>query len=140
MDQRDTPPDMGSDPAVAEWGPVECARVLEDWVTIWQSEMAGLMVDREVQEMLLRAGTLWAPQARAVAGMLAPVLPATADERAPGRAGTDAAAGSATVDAALDGRDAQGRRDGVTERLLERVAELERRIGCPLPAGTAARI
>lgn len=129
MGQHDTRTDMGVDPAPVEW-----ALVLEDWVTIWQSEMAGLVVDREMQDALLRAGELWAVQARGAAGLLAPMLQAT-DERARGRAGADAAPGAAAADAAPHGQGA------VIRGLLERVAELERRLGASLPTpGAGERI
>ena len=32
------------------------AALARDWITIWQSELAALAVDREVQEALQRAG------------------------------------------------------------------------------------
>jgi hypothetical protein len=38
-----------------------------DWVTIWQSEMAALAADREMQEALQRAIDLWAAQANLLA-------------------------------------------------------------------------
>lgn len=125
MDGPDTRTDMGGDPAPVTW-----ARLLEDWVTIWQSEMAALAVDREVQEATVRAADAWAAQARAAAGVWAPVLQA-ADERARGRAGADAPAGAAAAAAAPDERDA------AIGQLLQRVAELERRLGprCPAAGG-----
>lgn len=84
---------------------------LDDWITIWQSELAAAITDREAQEVLLRLVDGWAAQAR---------LAAAALERA---AGTVAAPGAAPAAAAPD------RRDLVIDELLRRVAELERRLG-----------
>ena len=116
---------MGTTPGRVEWG-----QVLEDWVTIWQSELACWAVDREIQEALLRGGELWAAQARAAAQVLAPMLQAS-HERAAGSPGADAPPGAPPVDAASDGRDA------VIARLLARVDELERRAGAVPEPGPA---
>ena len=43
------------------------AALLEDWVTIWHSELAALAVDREVQEAVLRLVDAWGAQARMAA-------------------------------------------------------------------------
>ena len=40
-------------------------RLWNDWVTIWQSELAALAADREMQELLQRGIDCWAAQARA---------------------------------------------------------------------------
>lgn len=88
---------------------------LQDWVTIWHSELAALAVDREQQEGVLRGIDAWG-------GMLAAVVAAAAVAGldAAGRAGSDAAAGAAAVDAAPDAR---------VLSLERRVAELEARLG-----------
>lgn len=94
---------------------------MQDWVTIWHSELAALAVDREQQEAVLRGidalGGAWG----GVAAMVAAV-------DAEGRAGPDAAAGAAAVAAASDAGDA-GRRDAELRALERRVAELEARLG-----------
>ena len=92
---------------------------LEDWVTLWQSELAGLVLDREVQEAQLRAIDAWAAQAREMAKLWARALEPQAHERGGGPA---AAAGATAAVAAPDERDAR------IERLLARVDELERRL------------
>jgi hypothetical protein len=101
-------------------------QLLDDWVTIWQSELAGLVLDREMQDGLLRAIDGWAVQSRAVLRMLAPYLEGGGDGTS--TAGPDAAARAAAAAAAPDGREA------VIRDLLGRVAELERRIAAGTPA------
>jgi hypothetical protein len=103
-------------------------QLLDDWVTIWQSELAGLVLDREMQDALLRVIDGWAVQSRAMLRMMAPLLEGGGDGRGTSTAGPDAAARATAFAAAPDGRDA------LVRDLLERVAELERRIA----AGTAA--
>ena len=49
------------------------AALLEDWITIWQSELAGLVLDRELQDAMLRLVDEWAAQARAA---IPPKVPA----------------------------------------------------------------
>ena len=83
---------------------------MQDWVTIWHSELAALAVDREQQEAVLRGIDAWG-------GMVAAVV---AGLDAAGRAGSDAAAGAPAVDAAPDAR---------VLALERRVAELEARLG-----------
>ena len=61
-----------------------------DWVTVWQSEMAAMAVDREVHEALQRAADLWATAALA------------AGHDPSGRTGAAPAAGSAPALAASD--------------------------------------
>ena len=141
VDARDTHIDIGDDPARVTWADGTRVRVIEDWATIWQSEMAGLLVDREVQEALLRAGEAWAAPLQAMAALWAdlpqPQRGTGGGERTGGRAGANAAAGATAADAAPDGpRDAA--RDALIERLLQRVAELERRAGVPCPACAGA--
>ncbi len=92
---------------------------LEDWVTLWQSELAGLVLDREVQEAQLQAIDAWAAQAREMARLWARAL-----ERRTlhGATGPAPAPGAAAAAAAPDERDSR------IERLLARVDELERRL------------
>src|SRR5271165_6209740 len=92
-----------------------------DWVTLWQSELAGGAADREMQETWQRLLALWAGAAGA---LLAGSFPGGAvhgrsDARRPG---TPPAAGPAPAAAASDARDAE------IDRLAQRVAELERRL------------
>ena len=84
---------------------------LDDWITIWHSELAAAITDREAQEVLLRLLDGWAAQARLAAKALE------------SGAGPAAPAGAAPAAAAPD------RRDAVINELLRRVAELERRLG-----------
>jgi len=100
-------------------GPPDPQALARDWITIWQSELAALATDREMQEAWLRWVGLWADAANAAARLLPG--PA-AGEPAAGRAGTVAAARAAAALAASDPRDA------AIERLAARVAELERRL------------
>jgi hypothetical protein len=99
------------------------AELLEDWVTIWQSELSGLIVDREMQDALLRVVDGWAAQSRAALRILGPALRGVGPDGATPPSGTNVSPGSKAAAAAPDGRDA------VIQQLLDRVAELERRIG-----------
>jgi truncated hemoglobin YjbI len=96
--------------------------LLDDWVTILQSELAGIVLDREMQDVLLRAIDGWAVQSRAMLRMMHPLQEGSGDRHATFAAGPDAAARAAAAAATPDERDA------VIRELLERVAELERRI------------
>jgi hypothetical protein len=57
-----------------------------DWVTIWQSELAAMAADRELQEMIQRGVDLWAAHALSLApkreagspGAIAPSRPTPA--------------------------------------------------------------
>ncbi len=90
-----------------------------DWITIWQSELAALATDRELQDSWVRFVTLWGQAANTAATLLPG---AATGERAGGRAGAAAAAGPTAPVAASDPRDA------TIERLAVRTAELERRL------------
>jgi hypothetical protein len=90
----------------------------QDLITVWQSELSALAVDREMQEGFQRGLALWGMMAQ----NLAQSLPKAAPHEAPRRAGTAAPPRSAASTAASDARDAE------LARLAERVAELERRL------------
>lgn len=88
---------------------------IRDWMTIWQSEIAALGVDREVQEGWARLAGDWARAAVQMSGGLDPA----------GRAGTDAAPGAAAA------ADASGAGTGIADELAflrGEVAGLRRRI------------
>ena len=90
------------------------ARV-RDWMTIWQSEIAALGVDREVQEGWARLAGNWARAAVQMSG----------GRDSAGRAGADAAPGAAAA------ADASGAGPGVADELAllrGEVAGLRRRI------------
>jgi hypothetical protein len=57
----------------------------QDWVTIWQSEWAAMAVDREMQEGLIAMTGAWN------------IALAARSDGPPGRAGADAAAGTASA-------------------------------------------
>jgi uncharacterized protein YceH (UPF0502 family) len=90
----------------------------QDLITLWQSELSALAVDREMQEGFQRGLALWG----AMAQNLAQSLPKGPQHEAPRRTGPAAAPRSAADSAASDARDAE------LARLAERVAELERRL------------
>jgi hypothetical protein len=96
--------------------------LLEDWITIWHSEMAALVLDRESQDVVLRMVDMWAAQARGSLALMASALDGGGRELAGRPAGTDAPPGPAAAAAAPDGRDA------LIERLSGQLAELERRL------------
>lgn len=91
----------------------------EDWITIWESELAGLACDVEMREAWQAAIGSWASRARVAVAWQALVPPGDA---AAGPAGAGAQAGSTTFAAAPDAGLATG------ADLAQRVAELERRL------------
>ena len=107
---------MAAESGEEEWTRLQAlmrGSLLEDWATIWQSDLAATALDREVQEgwQALLAG--WAANF-------------SGNPAGEWGAGAAAAAGSATAAAAsLAGGHA---RDAELARLAARVAELERRL------------
>ena len=103
-----------------EGGEASLQELARDWITLWQSELAALAVDREAVETWQSMVALWAGAAGA---MLNGVPSASGQgDRADGRAGAAAASRPAPAAAASDPRDAE------IERLVGRVAELEQRL------------
>jgi hypothetical protein len=102
-----------------------------DWITIWQSELAGLATDRELQEAWVRLVDFWARSAEATLRLLPQPAAAPQADGADRRAGAAAPPGAPPAMAAPDARDA------ALQRLAERVAELERQFGAR-PAGAPA--
>src|SRR5271163_2472065 len=126
----------------SEAGP-DLRKLAQDWITLWQSELAGLAVDREAQETWHAMLALWAGAAAAMLRAMPRDDPAAGwypsqrhppprpspskgegvdRERADGRAGAAAAAGATAAAAAPDARDA------AIDRLTRRIAELEARL------------
>jgi hypothetical protein len=109
--------DDRSDPPPEEATSGDLHDLARDWITLWQSELAALAMDREAQEAWFVSLSLWAAAAGAVLGGLPRGLagdprrdtPATAPRPAPAAAAPDAG-------------------DAEVERLRERVATLERRM------------
>ena len=95
--------------------------VATDWITIWQSEIAALATDREVQEAWVRLVAVWAQTAGAAARLLpSQPRPPTGDQAR--RTGPAAQAGSTAPMASPDSRDA------TIQHLACRVEELERKL------------
>lgn len=90
---------------------------IEDWLTIWQSELSAMVLDRELQEGALRLVEAWASQARTVLRAMAPAIDAASRP-----AGPVSAPGSPPPDAAPDAR------DPAISALQQRIDELERRL------------
>jgi ubiquinone biosynthesis protein UbiJ len=116
-----------SDPPPAGQSGEDLRDLARDWITLWQSELAALAVDREAQEAVHVLLSLWAGAAGGLISFLPRGMPgesARQRRRAArnGAAGTDAAPRSPPAAAAPDPRDAE------VERLRARVAELERRL------------
>ena len=95
--------------------PPDLRKLAQDWIVLWQSELAALAVDREAQETWQAMLVLWAGAASAMLR----ALPHEYPER---RTGAAAAAGAAPAAAAPDTRDA------AIERLNGRIGELEARL------------
>src|SRR5271165_2355468 len=98
-----------------------------DWITLWQSELAALAVDREARETWHTMLALWAGAAGAMLTAAPRERPAGwgpgwGHRYAAGHAGPAAAPGSAPAATAPDARDAE------IERLARHVRELEARL------------
>ena len=95
--------------------PVDAA-LEADWLTLWQSELAALAVDREAREQALAALRAWAAPHDGAPGQ---------HELPPGRPGADAPPRPAPPGAAPEPRaSAAARRE--LDRLRRRIAELGR--------------
>ena len=97
---------------------IDFQQMARDWITIWQSEFNAAAHDRELLEGFAKMVNHWAHAAQIAASFLPAAPPSSDHER--GRAGSGASAGATAPDAASDARDA------ALQRLVERVAELER--------------
>ena len=118
--RKDLPPADDSMPDAGLDGAGEAPpNVLQDWVTLWQSELAAIATDREVQENWQALLALWAATANAMVRPLAPARRADGTHRRPGTAAAKRAAAAA---AASDPRDVE------IDRLHDRIADLERRL------------
>ena len=112
-----------------ESGPAEPPEraLARDWITIWQSELAGLAADREAQETWQKLLALWGEAAWAVLGAAAGAPP-QAREHPDGSTGTAQPPRTAPAAAAPDARDGEIARLGARlDALEQRLAELERR-------------
>ena len=95
----------------------DLAKLAQDWVTLWQSELAAISADREAQEIWRSLLAVWA----GVAASAMKALPRH-DGISPGGGGSADAPRAAAAAAASDPRDAE------IDRLASRIAELERRL------------
>jgi len=99
----------------------------EDWVALWQSEMAAMAADRELRETWTGLLALWASAAGAALQLASgrqayDRTPAPAGRAANGTAGAAQPAGTAAAAPASDLGSDEAR------RLYERIAELESRL------------
>ena len=120
-----------------EW-PEDLDSLAEDWIALWQSEIAGLAADPELAEQWAAWAALGAAWMRAATTM-APRAPRPDDGPAPPPGPPPAAAAPGPGGAAGHGRDDKPARDAMADRL----AELERRLadleGGPGGAGADPR-
>jgi hypothetical protein len=121
--------DRSAPPHRADEDPRDASRQFaQDWMTVWQSEMSTMAVDREVHEAWHAVASRWADLAAAMLGGPPPRKPHDPAAGGFGAAGTAAPPGPAAAAAAPDPRDAEV--DGLRERVAEleqRLARLERR-------------
>jgi hypothetical protein len=102
------------DPPAADGPPdAELHELARDWITLWQSELAALAVDREAQEGFHTLLALWA-------GAAASMLRAVPHDRS--------RPGAAVAPRPTPAAAAPGARDAEIERLGRHIAELERRL------------
>lgn len=126
---REPGPGNGSHP-FSERDVPDPAKLAQDWITLWQSELAALAADPEMREAWQTTASLWA---RAMTAMLH-AMPRQTDgtrhdrgqddryDQSGRRAGTADAPGPPAAAAASDPRDAE------IDRLSHQVAALERRL------------
>ena len=125
---------MDADRPKAEQEEVE--RLAEDWITLWQSEIAALAADREAAEAWSAATSAWAALGAAwLRAAAAPPFGRSPTPWPPVRTVDDGAAPSPRPAPAADAPDAGGgardARDGGVDAdaaLRGRLAELERRL------------
>jgi hypothetical protein len=100
----------------------------QDWMTVWQSELSTVAVDREAHEAWQAVAAHWADLAAALLGGLPPCKPHDPAAGGFGAARPHAAPRPPAAAAAPDPRDAEV--EGLRERvagLEQRLAQLERR-------------
>ena len=111
--------------------PEDLDSLAEDWITLWQSEIAGLAADPELIEAWSAFAALGAAWARAMAAMPAAAMRARAHDHAapPPWAAAPAAAPEPPRPARHGGDGEPGpARDAERERMAARLAELEQRL------------
>jgi hypothetical protein len=94
-------------------GPEDIEKLAEDWIALWQSEVAGLAADPELAEKWAAFASLGAAWFRAAAQFSKPP-PRPAPAAAPSGAGGDTGHG--------------GGGDAARDAMAERIATLERRL------------
>jgi len=114
MTQRPKGPENGTESPPAGHAAASPAGLWDDWITIWQSELAAMATDREAQAVFRRLVGLWADGARAAGAWL--------PDATAGRTGPEPTPRPTAAAAAPDARDL------AIERLARRVEELERRL------------
>lgn len=108
-------------------GPEDLDQLAEDWIALWQSEIAGLVADPAFTEQWAAFASLGAAWLRAAA-RFTPVYPSTASApddsaAAPPRTAPPVAPSGAGGDAGHGGS-----RDDARDAMAERLATLERRL------------
>jgi pimeloyl-ACP methyl ester carboxylesterase len=108
-------------------GPEDLDRLAEDWIALWQSEVAGLAADPELAERWAAFASLGAAWFRAATQFSKPFAPGAAPAHdsatPPPRAAPPAAPSGAGGD-----QGAGGGRDVARDAMAERIATLERRL------------
>lgn len=107
-----------------EGGP-DLRQLAADWISLWQSELSAIAVDREAQETWQAMLVLWAGAAGAMLQAMPrnpPAGPPAGHDRATRRTGTEPEARAPTPAAAPDPRDVE------IDRLARHVAALEARL------------
>lgn len=112
-------------------GPEDIEKLAEDWIALWQSEVAGLAADPELVEKWAAFASLGAAWFKAAAQFSEPFTPGAAAQHdsavppsRPAPAATTSGAGGDTGDGGSGGaaRDAMAERIAILER---RLADLE---------------
>ena len=107
-------------------GPEDLDRLAEDWITLWQSEVAGLAADPELAERWAAFASLGASWWRVAAQFSKPFTPGAAQHESttpPPRPAPAAAPSGAGGDTGHGGGGGAAR-----DAMAERIATLERRL------------
>ena len=102
--------------------PIDTRKLAQDWITVWQSELSAMAVDREIQKTWRNLIALWADTVSTMLHSIARYPDVPCHDSPCGRPRSDDAPRTAPATPAPDARDIE------IERLARHVAALEGRL------------